>query len=81
MLPSAAPRCGQAILVDHDDAVIGVAVPVSNEREATSEFSFSDGMSVILSELRHHYEMIIIDAPPVDVLRSTDAHSVNRLTE
>jgi Mrp family chromosome partitioning ATPase len=30
-----------------------------------SDFSYSEGMSVIMNELRRHFEMIIIDAPPL----------------
>jgi succinoglycan biosynthesis transport protein ExoP len=55
----------QAILVDHATSLSVLPCPMSDDAEAMSEFLFSDGISVILSELRHHYEMIIIDAPPV----------------
>jgi succinoglycan biosynthesis transport protein ExoP len=55
----------QVILVDPTTGLSMLPAPMSNELEAMSEFVFSDGMSAILSELRRHYEIIIVDAPPL----------------
>ncbi len=37
----------------------------SDHMPVSSEFVFSEAIGVILNELRHHYDMIIIDAPPL----------------
>lgn len=55
----------QAILIDRATSLSVLPSPTSDEFEAMSEFAFSDGMGIILSELRRHYEMIIFDAPPL----------------
>jgi Mrp family chromosome partitioning ATPase len=39
--------------------------PMSDHMPVSSEFVFSEAIGVILNELRHHYDMIIIDAPPL----------------
>jgi exopolysaccharide transport family protein len=55
----------QAILVDRMTSLSVLPAPPSDELEVMSEFTFSDGMGIILSELRRHYEMIVVDAPPL----------------
>jgi exopolysaccharide transport family protein len=55
----------QAIQVDQITGLSMLPAPMSHELEAMSEFLFSDGMSAILSELRRHYEIVIVDAPPL----------------
>ena len=55
----------QTILVDKMTTLSVLPSPMSDEFETMSEFAYSEGMSVIMSELRRHFEMIIIDAPPL----------------
>jgi Mrp family chromosome partitioning ATPase len=55
----------QVILTDRTTSLSVLPAPPSDELEAMSEFAFSDGISIILSELRRHYEMIVVDAPPL----------------
>jgi capsular exopolysaccharide synthesis family protein len=55
----------QTILVDKTTSLSVLPSPMSEEFETMSEFAYSDGMSIIMSELRRHFEMIIIDAPPL----------------
>jgi capsular exopolysaccharide synthesis family protein len=55
----------QTILVDKTTALSVLPSPQSEEFETMSEFAYSDGMSIIMSELRRHFEMIVIDAPPL----------------
>lgn len=55
----------QTILVDKTTTLSILPSPLSEEFETMSEFAYSDGMSIIMSELRRHFEMIIIDAPPL----------------
>jgi Mrp family chromosome partitioning ATPase len=55
----------QTILVDKTTTLSVLPSPLSDEFETMSEFAYSDGMSIIMSELRRHFEMIIIDAPPL----------------
>jgi capsular exopolysaccharide synthesis family protein len=55
----------QAILTDSSTNLSVLPSPASDELGAMSEFAYSDGMRVIISELRRHFEMIVIDAPPL----------------
>lgn len=55
----------QTILIDKTTTLSVLPSPMSDEFETMSEFAYSEGMSVIMSELRRHFEMIIIDAPPL----------------
>lgn len=55
----------QTILVDKTTTLSVLPSPLSDEFETMSEFAYSDGMSIIMSELRRHFDMIIIDAPPL----------------
>lgn len=55
----------QAILVDQTTTLSILPAPMSNELETMSEFLFSDGLGAILNELRRHYEIVIVDAPPL----------------
>jgi capsular exopolysaccharide synthesis family protein len=55
----------QAILCDRATTLSVLPSPVLENPETMSEFAFSDGMSLILNELRRHYEMIVLDAPPL----------------
>lgn len=55
----------QTVLFDSTTSLSILPSPPSGEFEAMSEFAFSDSMRMILSELRRHYDIIIIDAPPL----------------
>jgi exopolysaccharide transport family protein len=55
----------QAILTDRTTSLSVLPSPMSDDLESMSEFLFSDGAGIILSELRRHYEMIIVDASPL----------------
>jgi succinoglycan biosynthesis transport protein ExoP len=55
----------QTIVVDKTTTLSVLPSPMSEEFETMSEFAYSEGMSIIMSELRRHFEMIIIDAPPL----------------
>ncbi|MCW5691681.1 MAG: polysaccharide biosynthesis tyrosine autokinase [Pseudolabrys sp.] len=55
----------QTILFDRATSLSVLPSPPSNELEAMSEFAFSDSMRIILGELRRHYDVIIVDAPPL----------------
>jgi capsular exopolysaccharide synthesis family protein len=55
----------QTILFDNATSLSVLPSPSSDELEAMSEFAFSDSMRIILGELRRHYDVIIVDAPPL----------------
>ncbi|MCW5687244.1 MAG: polysaccharide biosynthesis tyrosine autokinase [Pseudolabrys sp.] len=55
----------QTILFDKATSLSVLPSPSSDELEAMSEFAFSDSMRIILGELRRHYDVIIVDAPPL----------------
>ncbi|MFA6264147.1 MAG: polysaccharide biosynthesis tyrosine autokinase [Pseudolabrys sp.] len=55
----------QTVLFDNATSLSVLPSPSSDELEAMSEFAFSDSMRIILGELRRHYEVIIVDAPPL----------------
>ena len=55
----------QTILFDKATSLSVLPSPSSDELEAMSEFAFSDSMCIILGELRRHYDIIIVDAPPL----------------
>ena len=55
----------QAVLVDKTTTLSVLPSPISEDFETMSEFAYSEGMSIIMNELRRHFEMIIIDAPPL----------------
>jgi exopolysaccharide transport family protein len=63
----------QTILVDKTTTLSVLPSPMSEEFETMSEFAYSEGMSIIMSELRRHFEMIIIDAPPLIPLVESSA--------
>lgn len=55
----------QTILIDKATTLSVLPSPISEDFETMSEFAYSEGMSIIMNELRRHFEMIIIDAPPL----------------
>jgi capsular exopolysaccharide synthesis family protein len=55
----------QVILPDSATSLSVLPAPMSEQTQVSSEFVYSDAAGIILNELRHHYETIIIDAPPL----------------
>jgi exopolysaccharide transport family protein len=69
----------QTVLIDRTTSLSILPSPPSDELETMSEFIFSDGMNIILSELRRHFEMIIFDAPPLIPL--VDSRALGELAD
>jgi capsular exopolysaccharide synthesis family protein len=58
-------RFEQALLIDR---ATGLALLPSPRRQAAAddvEFVFTTGMSNILDQLRHHFDYVIVDSPPI----------------
>jgi exopolysaccharide transport family protein len=55
----------QSILVDQSTSLSILPAPSPSNSGFLAEFVFSNGMSAILQELRRHYDMVIVDAPPL----------------
>jgi capsular exopolysaccharide synthesis family protein len=55
----------QTILIDQSTRLSILPAPPANNLALLAEFVFSKRMSTILEELRQHYDMIILDAPPL----------------
>lgn len=55
----------QAIIADPTISLSVLPAPMSDRTLVASEFLFSSAVGVILNELRRHFDMIIIDAPPL----------------
>jgi len=55
----------QAIVTDSTVPLSVLPAPMSEHNPVSSEFVFSNAVGVILTELRRHFDMIVIDAPPL----------------
>jgi succinoglycan biosynthesis transport protein ExoP len=55
----------QAILLDKSTSLSILPAPSPSNPALVAEFVFSDAMSAILDQLREHYDMVIVDAPPI----------------
>jgi exopolysaccharide transport family protein len=55
----------QAIIADATVPLSVLPAPASDRAPMSSEFVFSNATGVILTELRRHFDMIVIDAPPL----------------
>lgn len=55
----------QAIFTDPNLPLSVLPSPASDQAQVSGEFVFSDAIGVILRVLRQHYDMIVIDAPPL----------------
>lgn len=55
----------QAVLTEKTTMLSVLPSPASEDAAAMTEFAYSEAMSMIMSELRHHFDMIIVDAPPL----------------
>jgi Mrp family chromosome partitioning ATPase len=54
-----------AIVSDPTHTLSVLPAPVSDNMALSTEFVFSNALGVIVNELRRHYDMIVIDAPPL----------------
>jgi exopolysaccharide transport family protein len=55
----------QAVLTEKATRLSVLPSPMSEDMATMTEFAYSEAMSMIMSELRRHFEMIVIDAPPL----------------
>jgi capsular exopolysaccharide synthesis family protein len=55
----------QAILVDPVTNLAIMPAPLPKDVALLTEFASSEGMSAILTELRSHFDVMIVDAPPL----------------
>lgn len=55
----------EAIIADRTVPLSVLPAPKSDEGITSSELVFSNAIGIMLSELRNHYDMIVIDAPPL----------------
>lgn len=72
-------RFDQALLVDSDTGLAVLPSPPRQRTLANSEFIFSEAMSNILERLRHHFDYVIIDLPPLIPL--VDARALAELVD
>jgi exopolysaccharide transport family protein len=54
-----------AVLVEQDTGLAILPCPLPRNVTALTEFISADGMTAIFRELRRHYEVIIVDSPPL----------------
>jgi capsular exopolysaccharide synthesis family protein len=55
----------QAVLVDPLTKLAFMPAPLPKDAALLTEFVSSEGMSNILAELRNHFDVVIVDAPPL----------------
>lgn len=55
----------QAILVDPETRLAFLPAPLPKDVALLTEFASSEGMSEVLKELRNHFDIIIVDSPPL----------------
>lgn len=55
----------QAVLTEKTTALSVLPSPVTDDAAVMTEFAYSDAMNMIMNELRRHFDMIIVDAPPL----------------
>ncbi|MGN6573249.1 MAG: AAA family ATPase, partial [Pseudolabrys sp.] len=55
----------QAILTDPSISFSVLPAPMAGHSTLANEFVFSNALGIILTELRRHYDIIVIDAPPL----------------
>ena len=55
----------QAVLTEKTTMLSVLPSPASEDTAATTELVYSEAMGTIMSELRRHFEIIILDAPPL----------------
>jgi succinoglycan biosynthesis transport protein ExoP len=55
----------QAVLYDRESGLAILPAPAAKDDNVITELMFSDRMTDLLGHLRQHYELIIIDSPPL----------------
>jgi succinoglycan biosynthesis transport protein ExoP len=55
----------RAILIDRSSGLSVLPAPVNAFNHATSELMFSDKIGAVFDRLRQHYELIVLDSPPL----------------
>ena len=55
----------RAILVDRGSGLSVLPAPVNAYSHATSELMFSERISIVFDHLRQHYDLIVLDCPPL----------------
>jgi polysaccharide biosynthesis transport protein len=55
----------QAILVDQESNLAFLPAPLPKDVALLTEFASSEGMSDVLKELRNHFDVVIVDSPPL----------------
>ncbi|HWM81872.1 MAG TPA: AAA family ATPase [Pseudolabrys sp.] len=55
----------QAVLTEKTTMLSVLPSPMSEDMATMSEFAYSEAMGTIMSELRRHFEVIVVDAPPL----------------
>jgi polysaccharide biosynthesis transport protein len=55
----------RAILVDRGSGLSVLPAPMNSYSHATSELMFSEGIGVTFDQLRQHFELIVLDCPPL----------------
>jgi polysaccharide biosynthesis transport protein len=55
----------RAILVDRGSGLSVLPAPLNSYSHATSELMFSEGIGAAFDQLRQHFELIVLDCPPL----------------
>jgi exopolysaccharide transport family protein len=55
----------RAILIDRSSGLAVLPAPVNAFSHATSELMFSDKIGAVFDQLRQHFELIVLDSPPL----------------
>jgi Mrp family chromosome partitioning ATPase len=55
----------QAILVDPESHLAFLPAPLPKDVALLTEFAASEGMTDVLKEMRNHFDVIIVDSPPL----------------
>ena len=55
----------RAILVDRGSGLSVLPAPLNSYSHATSELMFSERIDIVFEHLRQHYELIVLDCPPL----------------
>ena len=55
----------RAVLVDRGSGLSVLPAPLNSYSHATSELMFSEGVGAAFDQLRQHFELIVLDCPPL----------------
>jgi capsular exopolysaccharide synthesis family protein len=64
----------RAVLIEQESGLSILPCPVPRHSSALTEFASSGGMATVFHQLRHYYEVIIVDTPPLSAL--VDGHAL-----